>query len=53
MAKFNMCHHCKFLYPDYLLFSCKFTSDKQAIPKINLDAICDPNLTETYQEGKK
>lgn len=36
MARFNMCHHCKFLYPDYLLFTCKFASDKQAIPKYNI-----------------
>jgi hypothetical protein len=44
MAKFNMCHHCKFLFPDYLLFTCKFSSDKQAIPKVNLETVCDPNL---------
>jgi hypothetical protein len=51
MAGFNTCHHCKFLYPDYLLFTCKFTSDKQAIPKVNLDAITDPNFSESFQEG--
>ena len=36
MNKFHMCHHCKFLYQDHMLFTCKFTSDKQAIPKINI-----------------
>ncbi len=51
MAQFNTCHHCKFLYPDYLLFTCKFTSDKQAIPKVNLESVSDPNLTEAFQEG--
>lgn len=49
MNNFNTCHHCKFLYPDYLLFTCSFTSDKQAIPKVNLDNIGDPNLAETFQ----
>jgi ketopantoate reductase len=44
MQKFNTCHHCKFLYPDYLLVTCKFSSDKQAIPKINMEAICDTNI---------
>lgn len=34
-----------------MLFSCKFTSDKQAIPKMNVEAACDPNLTEAFQEG--
>lgn len=34
-----------------MLFTCKFTSDKQAIPKINIDASCDPNLAEDFQEG--
>jgi hypothetical protein len=52
MARFNTCHHCKFLYPEYLLFTCKFTSDKQAIPKVNLESVSDPNLTEAFQEGK-
>lgn len=33
--KFNTCHHCKFLYPDYLMKTCKFTSDRQALPKNN------------------
>jgi hypothetical protein len=51
MSKFSACHHCKFLYQDHLLFTCKFTSDKQAIPKINADASCDPNLAEDFQEG--
>lgn len=51
MAKFNTCHHCKFLYQEHMLFTCKFTSDKQAIPKINIDASCDPNLAEDFQEG--
>ena len=50
MSKFNTCHHCKFLFPDYLLFTCKFTSDKQAIPKANLEVLGDPNLAETYIE---
>lgn len=45
MGRFNTCHHCKFLYPEYLLFTCKFTSDKQAIPKVNLESVSDPNLT--------
>lgn len=49
MNNFNTCHHCKFLYPDYLLFTCSFTSDKQAIPKVNLGNIGDPNLAETFQ----
>ena len=44
MSKFYMCHHCKFLYQDHFLFTCKFTSDKQAIPKMNIEASCDPNL---------
>jgi hypothetical protein len=48
MAKFSMCHHCKFIYPEYLLFACKFASDKQAIPKINIEASCDPNLAEAF-----
>jgi hypothetical protein len=48
MAKFSMCHHCKFIYPEYLLFTCKFASDKQAIPKINIEASCDPNLAEAF-----
>lgn len=51
MAKFNTCHHCKFLFPDYLLFTCKFSSDKQAIPKINLEATTDPSLAEAFQDG--
>lgn len=44
MGKFNTCHHCKFLYQEHMLFTCKFASDKQAIPKINIEASCDPNL---------
>lgn len=36
MSKFNTCHHCKFLFQDHMLFTCKFTSDKQAIPKMNI-----------------
>ena len=36
MSKFHSCHHCKFLFQDYMLFTCKFTSDKQSIPKINI-----------------
>lgn len=51
MAKFSMCHHCKFLYQDHLLFSCKFASDKQAIPKMSAEASCDPNMAEAFQEG--
>ena len=51
MTKFSMCHHCKFLYLDNLLFTCKFSSDKQAIPKMNTEASCDPNLSEVFQEG--
>ena len=51
MGKFYTCHHCKFLYQDHMLFTCKFTSDKQAIPKINIEASCDPNLAEDFQEG--
>ena len=51
MNKFHMCHHCKFLYQDHMLFTCKFASDKQAIPKINIEASCDPNLAEDFQEG--
>ena len=49
MAGFSMCHHCKFLYQDHLLFTCKFASDKQAIPKMNADATCDPNIAEMFQ----
>ena len=48
MGKFSMCHHCKFLYEEHLLFSCKFVSDKQSIPKINMDVLRDPNLSESY-----
>jgi hypothetical protein len=51
MGKFSMCHHCKFLFQEHMLFSCKFTSDKQAIPKMNLEAACDPNLSEAFQDG--
>ena len=36
MGKFSTCHHCKFLLPNYLLFHCKFASDKQALPRMTL-----------------
>ena len=51
MAKFSTCHHCKFLLPEYLLFHCKFTSDKQALPKMTLEASNDPNLAEANEEA--
>ena len=31
--QFDICHHCKYIYPDYLLTSCKFISDRQSMPK--------------------
>ncbi len=43
--KFNTCHHCKFLYPDYLMKTCKFTSDRQALPKNNYEATLDPDFS--------
>lgn len=51
MNKFSMCHHCKYLYQEHLLFSCRFSSDKQAIPKMGPDSNSDPNLSEAFQEG--
>lgn len=44
--KFFTCHHCKFLYPDYLLKTCKFSSDRQALPKNNFEATLDPDFSE-------
>ena len=35
MKQFDMCHHCKFLYPEYLLTACRFTSHRLAMPKSN------------------
>ena len=35
-----------------MLFSCRFISDKQAIPKLNIENSCDPNLAEDFQEGE-
>lgn len=43
--KFYTCHHCKFLYPDYLLKTCKFSSDRQALPKNNFEATLDPDFS--------
>jgi len=45
MNGFHMCHHCKLLLPENLLFDCKFSSDKQALPKMSQEAAFDPNLT--------
>ena len=33
MGKFNTCHHCKFLFPPHMLSSCRFVSDRQAMPR--------------------
>lgn len=30
---FDVCHHCKYIYPSYLLTTCKFVSDRQSMPK--------------------
>ena len=35
MEEFDICHHCKFMYPGHLLTVCKFTSDRQSMPKIS------------------
>ncbi len=45
-SKFYTCHHCKFLYPEYLLKTCKFSSDRQALPKNNFEATLDPDFSE-------
>lgn len=29
----DVCHHCKFLFPPHLLSSCRFVSDRQAMPR--------------------
>jgi hypothetical protein len=49
-AQFNTCHHCKYLYPDYLLMTCKFTSDKQVMPKASIEATFDPDITDILPE---
>lgn len=33
LDEFDVCHHCKYIYPSYLLTTCKFVSDRQAMPK--------------------
>jgi hypothetical protein len=33
LDEFDVCHHCKYIYPAYLLSACKFTSDRQAMPR--------------------
>ena len=43
--KFSTCHHCKFLYPEYLLKTCKFASDRQGLPKNNYEATLDPDFS--------
>ena len=30
--KFDICHHCKLLYPENFLIKCKYTSEKMGIP---------------------
>lgn len=33
LEQFDVCHHCKYIYPEYLLTTCKFVSDRQSMPK--------------------
>jgi hypothetical protein len=33
LDEFDVCHHCKYIYPASLLTSCKFVSDRQAMPR--------------------
>ena len=43
--KFDICHHCKLLYPDSFLVKCKYTSDKMGVP-IQPAQYCDPYLIQ-------
>lgn len=33
LDEFDVCHHCKYIYPAQLLTTCKFLSDRQTMPK--------------------
>ena len=43
--KFDICHHCKLLYPENFLIKCKYSSDKMGVP-IQPAPYCDPYLTQ-------
>lgn len=43
--KFDICHHCKLLYPENFLIKCKYTSEKMGIP-IQPAPYVDPYITQ-------
>lgn len=42
---FDICHHCKLLYPPEFLVKCKYTSERMGIP-IQPAPYCDSYLTQ-------
>lgn len=43
--KFDICHHCKLLYPANFLIKCKYSSEKLGIP-IQPPPFVDPYVTQ-------
>ena len=43
--KFDICHHCKLLYPENVLVKCKYTSERMGVP-IQPAQYCDPYLIQ-------
>ena len=35
MDDFDTCHHCKYMFPLSLLSTCRFSSERQCMPKIS------------------
>ena len=43
--KFDICHHCKLLYPETFLTKCKYASEKVGIP-VQPAPYVDPYITQ-------
>lgn len=35
LEEFDTCHHCKYMYLPHMLVTCRFTSERQSMPKIS------------------
>lgn len=42
---FEICHHCKLLYPENFLVKCKYSSDRMGVP-IQPPPYCDSYIVQ-------
>lgn len=50
--KFDICHHCKLLYPENFLIKCKYSSDKMGVP-IQPPPYCDSYISQISKSSFK